>query len=94
MPVDFTALNKAVADTVAAATETETLDASVIAILNGQADAIKKAVTDALTANDAADQTSIDAAVAAINAVNGRFTAANVGLGAAVTANTPPAPTA
>ncbi len=91
MAANFAALQKAVDDAVAQATASETTDASAVALLNGQADAIKKAVTDALTADDAADQGSIDAATAAITNVNARFTAANNNLGTAVTANTPAA---
>lgn len=84
-PIDLSALTQAV-------TDTETVDASVIALLQGFAAATQKAVADAIAADDVANQGTADAAKAAIDAVTARFVAANTTLSAAITANTPSAP--
>lgn len=67
--------------------QTEGIEASATALINGFAAAITKAVTDALTADNAADQASVDAANAAIEAVRARFEASSKTLGDAVAAN-------
>ena len=74
--------------------QTETLEGSAVALLNGFSTAVQKAVADALAADDAADQGSIAAAADAISATTARFTASGAALGAAVAANTPQAPPA
>ena len=69
-----------------------TLEGSAADLLNGQAAAINAAVTKALQDDDAADQGSIAAATAAIQQANAAFVDSAAKLGAAVVANTPPAP--
>ena len=88
---DTTGLNAAVAALTDQVEQTETVEGSAVTLINGFAAEIQKAVTDALTADNAADQGSIDAANAAIAAVTARFNASAASLGAAVSANTPPA---
>lgn len=92
MPADFSGLNAAVAALTAQVSSTEGTEASAIALLNGVGTAIQKAVADALTADDAADNGSIQAANQAIAAVISRFTASGNALGAAVAANSGGAP--
>jgi hypothetical protein len=75
---------------VAEVAEMDTLVTSVVALLAGQAEAISKAVADALAADDAADQGSIDAAQVAIDGAVASFKAQGAKLAAAVAANTPP----
>jgi hypothetical protein len=89
MPSDFTALNQAIADLTAEVAEDETVESSAVTLINGFGAAVTTAVTAALTADAAANQTSIDAANGAIAAVVGRFVAARTPLAAAVVANTP-----
>ena len=69
MPADTTALNAAVAALTTQVAKTEGTEASAKALITGFSVAITKAVTDALTADEAATQTSIDAANAAIATV-------------------------
>ncbi len=88
----FDDLNAAVTALTAQVASTETVEGSAIALINGFSAAIAKAVTDALTADNAADQGSIDAAMSAISATTARFAASGSALGNAVTANTPAAP--
>src|SRR4051812_5223709 len=87
MMADTTALNQAVADLATEVTNTTGIEASATALINGFAAAVTKAVTDALTADNAADQGSIDAATAAIAAAKTAFNASAGSLGAAVAAN-------
>lgn len=84
---DVSGLNQAVSDLTTQVAATEGTEASATILINGFAAQVTKAVTDALTANDAADQTSIDAANAAIAGVAARFKASAESLGAAVAAN-------
>jgi enolase len=86
---DFQTLNAAITALTTQVAATETVEGSAAALLVGQAAAIQKEVDNALTADDAADQGSIQAANAAIAAVQARFTASANTLGAAVVANTP-----
>ena len=88
---DLTALNAAVAALTTQVESTETVEGSAETLIAGFAAETTKAVTAALTANDAADQTSIDAANAAIAQVTSRFQASASKLGDAITANTPAA---
>lgn len=74
----------------AAVTNAEGVEASVIAFIQGFSAQIQKAVADALAADAAANQGSVDAANAAIAAVTTRVTALAGNLGAAI--NTPPPP--
>ena len=83
---DTTALNAAVAALAEQVAATEGVEASATALITGFAAQITQAVTDALTADNAADQTSIDAANAAIAEVTARFKASSEALGAAVSA--------
>lgn len=89
---DFSTLTAAITALTDQVTATETTEASAAALLNGQAQAIQAAVTAALKDDDAADEGSITAANTAIAAVQARFQASAATLGAAVTANTPVAP--
>ncbi len=85
---DFTTINQAVADLVTQVAATETTEAGATAAINKQAELTAKAVADALTADDAADQGSITAATTAINAVRDRLLASAKPLGDAI-ANVP-----
>ncbi len=78
MPIDLSALTAQVA-------ETEGIEASAVALIQGFSTKIQEAVAAALAADDAADQGSIDAANAAIAEVTARFKASAGALGAAVT---------
>jgi rhamnogalacturonyl hydrolase YesR len=91
--VDVTALNTQIATLTDQVARTEGTEASAGALIAGFSAAIQKAVTDALVADDAADNGSVQAATQAITAVTGRFAAADDKLGAAVAANSgPPVP--
>lgn len=70
------------------------IQASAVALINGIGAKIAAAVTAALQADDAADQGSVDAAVAAVNEVVAGLKSSSDELGAAVAANSdqPPAP--
>ena len=92
MPADLTGLNAAIAALTTQVADTETKEASAIALIGGFATQVSKAVTDALTADDAADNGSIQAANEAIEAVRARFAASGAALGEAVAANTPQTP--
>lgn len=91
MPADFAALDAAVSALTTQVQSTETVEASAVALINGFASAVTKAVSDALTADNAADAASISAATAAIEATRARFANSGDALGAAVVANTPSA---
>ena len=84
---DVQALNAAIAALTTQVAATEGTEDSAAALIAGFAAQVTKAVTDALTADNAADQTSIDAANAAIASVTTRFNASAEKLGAAVVAN-------
>lgn len=84
------ALNAEIAKLTAEVARTEGTEDSAGALIAGFAAAIQKAVTDALTADAAANSASIDAATQAIADVTARFSAADDKLGAAVAANNPP----
>lgn len=85
--VNTTELQKAIDTAAAQATKTEGTEESAGVIIAAIGAQIQKAVADALTADDAADQGSVDAATAAINQVIARFAAADDKLGAAIAAN-------
>jgi len=87
MAVDLTALNASIAALTAEVARTEGTEDSAGKLISGFSAAIAKAVADALAADDAADQGSIDAANQAIADVTARFVAADDKLGAAVAAN-------
>lgn len=87
---DTAALNKAVDDVTSATAAVEGAKDSVITFINGSAAATAKAVTDALTADNAADDASIAVAVGAINTVRDRQLAAAQAITEAL-ATTPPA---
>lgn len=87
MPADFSKLQAAVDAAKTQVTATVGVEASAIALINNFAEATKKAVTDALAADNAADQGSIDAAVAAITDTQAAFADSANKLGAAVAAN-------
>ena len=89
--VDLTNLNASIAALTTEVTNTEAVDTSVEAFIAGFSAQISKAVSDALTADAAANQVSIDAANSAIADVTARFTAASAKLGTAIVANTPSA---
>jgi len=94
MPVDLSQLNQTITDLTAEVTRSETTEDSAGKLIAGFSAAVAKAVTDALTADNAANATSIKAANDAITAVTARFAAADDKLGAAIVANTPPPPPA
>lgn len=89
---DFTNLQAKIDELVAQITKNVTVEGSATDLINGFAAAVTKAVTDALTADNAADQGSIDVAVAAIEGVRASAVDSADRLGAAIVANTPPAP--
>lgn len=89
---DFTNLQAEIDQVKAAVAANTTVSASAVTLINSQADLTKAAVTKALQENDAADQSSINDAMAAIDAVRTQLVSDSAGLGAAVTANTPAAP--
>lgn len=91
MAADFSKLQATIDALTAQVAATKTVEASAKAALEGFADAIKKAVTDALTADNAADDASIAAASKAIDDTTAAFQASAADLGAAIPANTPPA---
>lgn len=76
----------------AAVEQAKTIEDSAVQLINGFAQRVADAVTAALAADDAADQGSIDAAVAAINEQASALTASSSTLADAVAANTPAAP--
>lgn len=90
---DFTKFQAAIDALKAQVAATVGVEASAVALITGFAETVKKAVADALTANDAADQSSIDDAMAAIDGATTAFADSQNKLGAAVAANpgTPPA---
>lgn len=79
------------ADLEAAVTEAEGVQASVVAFIEGFAAKIQTAVSEALAADDAADQGSVDAANAAVASVTDRVKAVAAGLSAAINTNPTPA---
>ena len=87
MPVNVQQLNASIDALVQEATRTEGTEASAGTVIAGFAAQITKAVSDALTADAAANQGSIDAATKAIADVTSRFAAADDKLGAAIAAN-------
>ena len=87
MPIDTAALNASITALTAEVTRTEGTEDSAGKLIAGFSAAITKAVTDALTADAAANATTIASATDAINAVTARFAAADDKLGAAVAAN-------
>lgn len=94
MASDFSSLTASIVDLQSKVTAATTTDAGATAFINGSAAQMKKAVTDALTADDAADQGSIQVATAAIDAVAQAQLASSKALGDAIVANTPAAPPA
>ncbi len=91
MPVDTSALDTSIAALTAEVARTEGTEDSAGALIAGFAAAVTKAVTDALTADAAANATSIKAAADAVASVTARFAAADDKLGSAIAANNPPA---
>jgi len=87
MAVNLAALNATITALTAEVARTEGTEDSAGKLISGFSAAVAKAVTDALAADDAADQGSIDAANQAIADVTARFVAADDKLGAAVAAN-------
>lgn len=87
MAADFAALQQAINALTAQVEQTEGTEASAKALIEGFAAQVQKAVSDALTADNAADQGSIDAANQAISDVTARFAASGSALGAAVASN-------
>ena len=86
---DFTKFQDAVTALRAQVAATVGVEDSAVALIIGFADTVKKAVTDALTADNAADQGSIDAAVGAITDATTAFANSQNKLGAAVSTVTP-----
>ena len=90
MPSDFANLQAAIDAITAQADATKTTEDGAEALINGFAAQVTKAVSDALTADKAANDASIAAATAAIEATRTKFADSAAALGAAV-ANVPPA---
>jgi hypothetical protein len=86
MPAKYDDLQKALDDLTLEVAETEGVTESAVALIDGFAIQVTAAVEAALTADNAADQGSIDTSKAAIEAVRQRFAAAKDKLGAAVEA--------
>ncbi len=84
---DTTNLQAAIDALTAQVEKTKGTEQSAIQLISGFAAKVTDAVTAALTADNAADQGSIDAAVAAISTVSSQFQASADDLGAAVAAN-------
>lgn len=87
MPADYTNLNQAVADLLAQVEATKGVQQSAVALITGFAALVTAKVTEALTADNAADQGSIDAAVQAIATAKSEMLASTTALGDAVAAN-------
>jgi len=92
MAANFDALNAAIADLTTQVAATEGTEASAVTLINGFSTEVQAAVAAALAEDNAADETTIQAAHDAIAAVTARFTASAGVLGAAV-ASAPPLPT-
>lgn len=92
--VDLTALNAAIERARAQAEKTAGTEDSAAVIIAAIREQIIAAVTKALTEDAAANQGSIDSAVAAINGTLDVFAEHDDKLGAAIAANSPPAPPA
>jgi len=84
---DFSKLDASTAGLVQDVTSAVGTMNSAVEFINGLAARITAAVTVALEADNAADQTSINAAVAAIEAERAKAVAAASQLAAAITAN-------
>lgn len=94
MPSDTSKLNQAINDLNTQLTATVAGEDSAEVLITGIGAATTAAVTAALQQDDAANQTSIDAASAAIATVTQQFTASAAKLAAAQAAQgTQPAPT-
>lgn len=87
---DFSGLQAQIDALTSQVAATEGTEASAKALIDGFAAQVTQAVTDALTADNAADATSIASASSAISAVKDRFAASAAALGAAIPAT--PAP--
>jgi hypothetical protein len=87
MAVNLASLNATITALTAEVARTEGTEDSAGKLISGFSASVAKAVTDALAADDAADQGSIDAANQAIADVTARFVAADDKLGAAIAAN-------
>lgn len=87
MPADTTNLGAAIAGLLTQVEATKTVQASATALITGFAAIVIQKVTEALTADNAADQGSIDAAAAAIQAAVAEVTSSTTALGDAVAAN-------
>jgi len=75
MPADFTNLNTSLTALTDEVTATEAGNASTIVFIQGVGQRMSEAVTAALTADAAANQTTIDAANAAITDLTNRLVA-------------------
>jgi len=87
MGLDLTKLNQTITTLTDQVARTEGTEESAGKLIAGFSEAVKKAVTDALNADAAANQGSVDAASSAIDQVTARFAAADDKLGAAIAAN-------
>lgn len=84
--MDLSALNKSISDLASQVEQTEGTEQSAVVLIQGFADAVTKAVADALAADAAANEASVAAATQAIQETTARFTASASKLGAAVAA--------
>jgi hypothetical protein len=87
MGLDTTKLDNSIAQLAQQADKTVGNEASAGVVISGIKDLVKKAVADALDADKAANQASIDAASSAIDGVFARLSAADDQLGAAIASN-------
>jgi len=87
---NLSSLDAAVTALTAQVERTEGVEASAIALLQGFAQEITKAVDAALAEDNAADEASVIAANEAIAAVTARFSSSSEALSAALEVNNPP----
>jgi hypothetical protein len=73
MPANINPLTAAIDALTAQVAETETVEASAVAVINGFAEQVTAAVSAALEADNAADNASITAATNAIETTRARF---------------------
>ena len=92
MAVDFTKLQANMAALVKQVAATKTVEGSAILAFQGQQKTITDAVNAALAADDSVTQETVDSVNQAIADSAAQFQESAADLGAAIPANTPPAP--
>lgn len=91
MPADLSGLQAKLDALTAQVAQTETVEASAVALINGFATAVTAAVTKAIQDDNNIDNAAIGTVTDAIEATRARFAASGDTLGAAVVAGTPSA---